>query len=293
MRERRKTMFIADGWKDYRVLDTGDGMKLESWAGVTLARPDPQVIWEKQRPELWKKAAASYARSHTGGGHWDFFRELPERWTVSYGDLSFYVRPTGFKHTGLFPEQSANWDFMAEKIRRAGREGRVLNLFAYTGGATLACAAAGASVTHVDAAKSMVAWAKENAALSGLSDRPIRYIVDDCMKFVLREQRRGRTYDGILMDPPSYGRGAGGQVWKVEEDLCGLVAEAAKLLSDHPLFFIINSYTTGLSAVVTENLLNACVTSRYGGHVEADNLVLPVEGQALWLPCGTTARWQP
>ena len=257
------------------------------------ARPDPQVIWEKQRPELWKKAAASYARSHTGGGHWDFFRELPERWTVSYGDLSFYVRPTGFKHTGLFPEQSANWDFMAEKIRRAGREGRVLNLFAYTGGATLACAAAGASVTHVDAAKSMVAWAKENAALSGLSGRPIRYIVDDCMKFVLREQRRGRTYDGILMDPPSYGRGAGGQVWKVEEDLCGLVAEAAKLLSDHPLFFIINSYTTGLSAVVTENLLNACVTSRYGGHVEADNLVLPVEGQALWLPCGTTARWQP
>ena len=287
-------MRTAENWTEYTLLDASGGERLERWGDVVLIRPDPQVIWNTPRTDpLWKHAHARYRRSSTGGGQWERFRPIPESWQIGYGGLRFHLKPMGFKHTGLFPEQSANWDFMAEKIRRAGREPRVLNLFAYTGGATLACAAAGASVTHVDAAKSMVAWAKENAALSGLSGRPIRYIVDDCMKFVLREQRRGRTYDGILMDPPSYGRGAGGQVWKVEEDLCGLVAEAAKLLSDHPLFFIINSYTTGLSAVVTENLLNACVTSRYGGHVEADNLVLPVEGQALWLPCGTTARWQP
>ena len=292
MRERRKNMFIADGWKDYRVLDTGGGMKLESWAGITLARPDPQVIWEKQRPELWKKAAASYARSHTGGGHWDFFRELPERWTVSYGDLSFYVRPTGFKHTGLFPEQSANWDFMAEKIRRAGREPRVLNLFAYTGGATLACAAAGASVTHVDAAKSMVAWAKENAALSGLSDRPIRYIVDDCMKFVQREQRRGKTYDAILMDPPSYGRGPGGEVWKLEEQIYPLVEQCAALLSDKPLFFIINAYTAGLSPSVMRYILGVLLEKRFGGTASADEIGLPVANSGLTLPCGATAIWK-
>jgi len=286
-------LFIADTITDYTILDTGDGMKLENWAGVTLARPDPQVIWEKQRPFLWGKADAVYERSCSGGGHWEFHKKLPERWTMSFGKLRFYVRPTGFKHTGLFPEQSANWEWMAENIRNGGGQAEVLNLFAYTGGATLACARAGARVTHVDAAKSMVAWAKENASLSGLSSHPIRYMVDDCLKFVLREQRRGRRYDGILMDPPSYGRGADGQVWKVEEDLPRLVAEAAKLLSDRPLFFLINSYTTGLSSVVTENLLKIYVQNRLGGGIQADNLALPVQGQGVLLPCGTTARWQP
>ncbi|MBQ9941811.1 MAG: class I SAM-dependent methyltransferase [Christensenellaceae bacterium] len=285
-------MFIADEIRDYQVLDTGDGMKLESWSGVILARPDPQVIWAKQKPGLWQKADAVYRRSNTGGGHWEYNKKLPERWTVGFRNLKFYVRPTGFKHTGLFPEQSANWAFMMEKIKESGIEQpEVLNLFAYTGGATMACAAAGAKVTHVDAAKSMVAWAKENAALSGLADRPIRYMVDDCLKFVLREQRRGRRYHGIIMDPPSYGRGADGQVWKVEQDLYNLVVEAAKLLADDALFFIINSYTTGLSSVVSENLLQACICPAHGGKTQADNLVLPIRGQEMFLPCGTAARW--
>ncbi len=284
-------MFLANQLKDYTILDTGDGMKLERWGDVVLSRPDPQVIWPRERPALWDKADAVYQRSSTGGGHWQFRRKLPERWQIRFGSLCFYVRPTGFKHTGLFPEQSANWEFMAEQIRKAGGKANVLNLFAYTGGATLACAAAGAAVTHVDAAKSMVQWARENAAASGLQEAPIRYIVDDCLKFVLREQRRGRQYDGIVMDPPSYGRGAGGQIWKVENDLYELVTEAAKLLSPSPLFFLISSYTTGLSSVVTANLLERIVRPRFGGAIAADNLCLPVEGSRLVLPCGTTARW--
>ena len=273
-------MFFADKLKDYEILDTGDGMKLERWGGITLARPDPQTIWPKQRPELWRKADALYHRSSKGGGAWQFNTKLPERWTVGYGPLKFYVRPTGFKHTGLFPEQSANWQFCMDNLRPGDK---VLNLFAYTGGATLACAQVGASVVHVDLAKSMVGWARENAALSKLADRPIRWIVDDCLKFVKREQRRGNHYDGIIMDPPSYGRGADGQIWKVEENLFELVEEAAKLLTDNPRFFIISSYTTGLSGVVTANMLRI---------VTPGGLVIPTQTGVL-LPCGTTARWTP
>ena len=279
-------MFFADKLKDYEILDTGDGMKLERWGGITLARPDPQTIWPKQRPELWRKADALYHRSSKGGGAWQFNTKLPERWTVGYGPLKFYVRPTGFKHTGLFPEQSANWQFCMDNLRQGDK---VLNLFAYTGGATLACARAGASVVHVDSAKSMVGWARENAALSKLADRPIRWIVDDCLKFVKREQRRGNHYDGIIMDPPSYGRGADGQIWKVEENLFELVEEAAKLLTDNPRFFIISSYTTGLSGVVTANMLRIDTP---GGSVDSGDLVIPTQTGVL-LPCGTTARWTP
>lgn len=279
-------MFFADKLKDYEILDTGDGMKLERWGGITLARPDPQTIWPKQRPELWRKADALYHRSSKGGGAWQFNTKLPERWTVGYGPLKFYVRPTGFKHTGLFPEQSANWQFCMDNLRPGDK---VLNLFAYTGGATLACAQVGASVVHVDSAKSMVGWARENAALSKLADRPIRWIVDDCLKFVKREQRRGNHYDGIIMDPPSYGRGADGQIWKVEENLFELVEEAAKLLTDNPRFFIISSYTTVLSGVVTANMLRIVTP---GGSVDSGDLVIPTQTGVL-LPCGTTARWTP
>ena len=279
-------MFFADKLKDYEILDTGDGMKLERWGGITLARPDPQTIWPKQRPELSRKADALYHRSSKGGGAWQFNTKLPERWTVGYGPLKFYVRPTGFKHTGLFPEQSANWQFCMDNLRPGDK---VLNLFAYTGGATLACAQVGASVVHVDSAKSMVGWARENAALSKLADRPIRWIVDDCLKFVKREQRRGNHYDGIIMDPPSYGRGADGQIWKVEENLFELVEEAAKLLTDNPRFFIISSYTTGLSGVVTANMLRIVTP---GGSVDSGDLVIPTQTGVL-LPCGTTARWTP
>lgn len=281
-------MFITNRFCEYQVLDTGDGMKLENWNGVILARPDPQVIWKKSFPQLWKKADAVYTRSSSGGGSWDFVKKLPERWVLHYDDLAFFVHPTGFKHTGLFPEQGANWDFMRKKITQAGRPVRVLNLFAYTGGASLACAAAGAEVVHVDAAKSMVAWAKENAACSHLQDRPIRYIVDDCKKFVLREQRRGRTYDGIVMDPPSYGRGADGKVFKMEQDLFDLICETAKLLSADPLFFIINSYTTGLSSVVCANMLHLTLPA---GNMEHGDLCLPVQNSSVLLPCGTTTRW--
>ncbi len=283
-------MIISDSFSDYRLLDTGDGMKLEYWNGYTLARPDPQVIWPKQDPDAWAKADAVYTRSSSGGGSWEFMRELPERWTVSYRNLSFYVRPTGFKHTGLFPEQSANWDFFDDIIKKSGRHVRVLNLFAYTGGATLACAAAGAEVVHVDAARSMVSWAKENAGLSGLQDRPVRYLVDDCLKFVLREQRRGNTYDGIIMDPPSYGRGADGKVFKLENDIFGLIEEAAKLLSSDPLFFVLNSYTTGLSSAVCSNMLRIVLGD--GGDIESGDLCIPVESCGIFLPCGTTTRWK-
>lgn len=283
-------VFLTDQWQDYKVLDTGDGMKLEQWGDVVLSRPDPQVIWARQNPVLWDAAHAEYIRSARGGGEWNYMKKLPERWTVSYGKLKFYVRPTGFKHTGLFPEQAGNWDFMAGMIKKASFAPRVLNLFAYTGGATLACAAAGAQVTHIDAAKSMNGWAKENLALSGLDDRPVRILADDCLKFVLREQRRGNRYDGIVMDPPSYGRGADGKVFRTEDDLFRLVSETAKLLSDTPLFFIINSYTTGLSSVVSGNLLRICLKNR-GGAIDAGDLCLPVENQDVLLPCGTTTRW--
>jgi 23S rRNA (cytosine1962-C5)-methyltransferase len=281
-------MIVTSDFLDYTILDTGDGMKLERWKNVTLARPDPQVIWAKQNPALWDAVDARYIRSAKGGGSWEFLYNLPSTWTVGYKNLQFSVHPTGFKHMGLFPEQAANWDFMIQKIKEAARPIRVLNLFAYTGGATVACASAGAEVVHVDAAKSMVNWAKENIALNHLSERPVRFIVDDCIKFVLREQRRGSLYDAIIMDPPSYGR-SDTSVFKVEDDLFSLVSETAKLLSPNPLFFILNSYTTGLSSVVCSNLLRICIGPQ--GTIEAGDLCLPVENQPLLLPCGTTTRW--
>lgn len=285
-------MYIADGWKDYEVLDTGSGEKLERWGKIILRRPDPQVIWPAENESLWKSADAHYHRSTQGGGQWEMLSKIPEQWTVSYRELTFRVRPTGFKHTGLFPEQAANWDWMSELIRGAYRPVRVLNLFAYTGGATMACLNAGAEVCHVDAAKGMVQWAKENAQLSGLTDRPARYIVDDALKFVLREQRRGKQYEGILMDPPSYGRGPDGQVWKLENEVYGLVEECAKLLSDQPLFFLINGYTTGLQPAVLRNLIEKTVVRRYGGRAMADEVGLPVREGNIVLPCGASGRWQ-
>lgn len=285
-------MYIADGWKDYEVLDTGSGEKLERWGKIILRRPDPQVIWPAENESLWKSADAHYHRSTQGGGQWEMLSKIPEQWTVSYRELTFRVRPTGFKHTGLFPEQAANWDWMSELIRGARRPVRVLNLFAYTGGATMACLNAGAEVCHVDAAKGMVQWAKENAQLSGLTDRPARYIVDDALKFVLREQRRGKQYEGILMDPPSYGRGPDGQVWKLENEVYGLVEECAKLLSDQPLFFLINGYTTGLQPAVLRNLIEKTVVRRYGGRAMADEVGLPVREGNIVLPCGASGRWQ-
>ena len=278
-------MYLADLWRDYEILDAGDGLKLERWGGVTLLRPDPQAVWP-----MAKKAAvdAQYLRSATGGGHWEFNKNLPESWAVGYRDLSFVVRPTGFKHTGLFPEQAVNWDWM--RSIADGKSLSVLNLFAYTGGATCALAAAGAEVVHVDAAKGMVAWAKDNLARSGLAERPVRFIVDDVMKFVLREQRRGRRYDGILMDPPSYGRGPSGEMWKIEDDLYPLVSECVKLLSDDARFFLINSYTTGLAPSVLSNVLSVALSGR-GGRVEAGEVGLPVTRGALVLPCGASGRW--
>ncbi len=285
-------MYIADGWKDYEVIDTGDGEKLERWGKVVLRRPDPQVIWPAEEESLWKKADAHYHRSSQGGGQWEMLKKVPDQWTIGYRELTFRVRPTGFKHTGLFPEQAANWDWMSGLIRDAHRPIRVLNLFAYTGGATMACLSAGAEVCHVDAAKGMVQWAKENQQLCGLTDKPARFIVDDALKFVLREQRRGRQYEGILMDPPSYGRGPDGQVWKLEDEVFGLVEECAKLLSDDPLFFLINGYTTGLQPAVLRNLIEKTVVRRHGGKAMADELGLPVTKGNIVLPCGASGRWQ-
>ena len=285
-------MFIASGWKDYEVIDTGDGEKLERWQDVILRRPDPQAIWPKQRPELWTRADAHYHRSAKGGGEWEFFKKLPERWTVSYGELRFYVHPTGFKHTGLFPEQAVNWDWMAARIREAKRPIRVLNLFGYTGGATVACARAGAQVTHVDAAKGMVQWAGENRRLSGIDETHVRWIVDDAKKFVLREARRGNAYQGILMDPPSYGRGPGGEVWKLEDSLWDFVSLTAGVLSDDPLFVIINSYTTGLAPSVLTYISESIFTRRFGGRSESDELGLPVTASGLCLPAGAACRWE-
>ena len=282
----------AAQWEDYELIDASAGERLERWGDVILIRPDPQIIWNTPREDpRWRQAHARYRRSSSGGGAWEQRRKLPAAWGVRYRELRFQVKPMGFKHTGLFPEQAVNWDFAMEAIRTAGRPVRVLNLFGYTGAATLACAAAGASVCHVDASKGMVAWARENAAASGLADRPIRWLVDDCVKFVQREHRRGNTYDAIIMDPPSYGRGPGGEVWKLEEQLYGLVELCLPVLTENPLFFILNSYTTGLSPSVMAYLLGVLLKPRFGGAVSADEIGLPVTATGLALPCGSTAIW--
>ncbi len=283
-------MWIAPGWRDYRLLDCGGGERLECWGEYTLARPDPQAIWAKSAPALWKKAHAVYHRSNTGGGNWEI-RSLPESWSVSWRRQVFNVKPMNFKHTGVFPEQAANWDFIGERIRAAKRPVSVLNLFAYTGGATLAAAGAGASVCHVDAARGMVSWARENAKSSGLEEAPIRYIVDDCKKFVQREIKRGRRYDALIMDPPSYGRGPTGEVWKFENDIADFLELCAGVLSPDPLFVIISSYTAGISPSVASYLLGTVLCPRFGGAVEGDELGLLCQSTGLALPCGHTARW--
>jgi 23S rRNA (cytosine1962-C5)-methyltransferase len=286
-------MIIADKWKDYELLDTGDGDKLERWGKFILRRPDPQIIWPiDESNDEWKKADAQYMRSKTGGGQWEDFKTLPERWTVNYGNLQFYVKAMGFKHTGIFPEQAVNWDWMMNKIENAKRPISVLNLFSYTGAATVACASAGASVCHVDAAKGMVSLAKENLHLSGLGDKPVRFIVDDVMKFVQREHRRGKEYDAIIMDPPSYGRGANGEVWAIEQHLFPLLEDCIKILSKQPLFFLINSYTTGFSPTVMKNLLEMTVAKKYEGKISCDEIGLPVKCSGLVLPCGIFGRWE-
>lgn len=285
-------MWISDKWQDFEVLDCSGGEKLERWGGHILVRPDPQAIWQTPRRHSgWMRPSARYSRSDKGGGAWDKGK-LPSSWQIKYGELVFNVKPMNFKHTGIFPEQAVNWDYIMEKIRSAGREISVLNLFAYTGGATVAAAKAGASVCHVDAAKGMVAWAKENAASSGVADRPIRWIVDDCAKFVEREIRRGRRYDAIIMDPPSYGRGPSGEIWKLEENLWPFVSLCAGVLSDDPLFVVINSYTTGLSPSVLTYISESIFTKKFGGHSESRELGLPVKESGLCLPCGATCRWE-
>ncbi|MGN1156205.1 MAG: class I SAM-dependent methyltransferase [Agathobacter sp.] len=284
-------MWIADQWKEYEVIDCSEGEKLERWGKYILLRPDPQVIWDtpKNHPK-WRQLNAHYHRSKKGGGEWEFF-DLPEQWPLHYKNLTFQLKPFSFKHTGLFPEQAVNWDWFSNKIKHAGRPVKVLNLFAYTGGATLAAAAVGANVTHVDASKGMVSWAKENAIASGLGDAPIRWLVDDCVKFVEREIRRGNKYDAIIMDPPSYGRGPKGEIWKIEECVYDLVKLCTQLLSDNPLFFLINSYTTGLQPAVLAYMLGT-VMKKYGGTVDAQEIGLPVSSNGLVLPCGASGRWE-
>ena len=287
-------MRYTKDWKDYELLDCSEGERLERWGKVILIRPDPQIIWStpKDHP-MWKHADARYVRSSQGGGHWEYRRELPEFWKINYKDLTFKISPTGFKHTGLFPEQAVNWDMMREKIKAAkaeGREVRVLNLFAYTGGATGAAAAAGASVCHVDAAKGMVHWARENAELSSLNEKPIRWIVDDCKKFVEREIRRGSKYDAVILDPPSYGRGPGGEVWKLEEHVFELVSLVSEVLTEDPLFVLLNSYTTGLSASTMAYVLGSAM-KKFGGKVDAEEIGLPVTLSGMALPCGSSAIW--
>ncbi len=285
-------MFLADNWTDYKLIDSADGEKLEYWGKYLLRRPDPQAVWNiKSEKKLWDKADAWYHRSDKGGGHWEYVNKLPERWTINYKNLTFNIKPMGFKHTGLFPEQAVNWDWFSELIKNSKREIKVLNLFAYTGGATVAALEAGASVCHVDASKGMVTWAKENVISSGLADRSVRYIVDDVKKFVAREIRRQNKYDAIIMDPPSYGRGPSGEVWKIEDELFPLVEECTKILSDNPLFFLINSYTTGLSAEILKNILTMTLKKRYGGKVSADEIGLPMSASGLVLPCGISGRW--
>ena len=285
-------MWISTDWKDYELLDCGGGERLERWGKYLLVRPDPQTIWRPEgRHPGWRRHDARYQRASTGGGQW-VKKELPQRWTLGYKGLTLNIKPMNFKHTGLFPEQAVNWDWFSGLIHEAGRPVKVLNLFAYTGGATVSAAAAGAAVTHVDASKGMVGWAKENAAASGLADAPIRWLVDDCMKFVEREIRRGNKYDGIIMDPPSYGRGPKGEIWKIEDNIWDFVGLTAQLLSDDALFFLINSYTTGLQPAVLSYMINSTLTKKFGGHVEAGEIGLPVTESGLVLPCGASGRWQ-
>lgn len=284
-------MWIANNWKDYEILDCSRGEKLERWGDYILIRPDPQIIWNTQRKNPgWQQKNGHYHRSSKGGGEWEFF-DLPEQWSIHYKSLTFHLKPFHFKHTGLFPEQAVNWDWFSEKIRQAGRPVKVLNLFAYTGGATLAAAAAGASVTHVDASKGMVQWAKENASISGLSDAPVRWLVDDCVKFAEREIRRKNKYDGIIMDPPSYGRGPKGEIWKIEDSIYPFIRLCAGLLSENPLFFLINSYTTGLAPSVLTYMLETEINRIYKGTVQSEEIGLPVSSSGLVLPCGASGRW--
>ena len=284
-------MWVADQWKEYEIIDCSKGEKLERWGDYILLRPDPQVLWDLPRKNpAWKKLNGHYHRSNKGGGEWEFF-DLPKQWSINYKDLTFHLKPFTFKHTGLFPEQAVNWDWFSEKIRNANREIKVLNLFAYTGGATLAAAKAGAKVTHVDASKGMVTWGKENAVASGLEDAPIRWLVDDCVKFVEREIRRGNHYDGIIMDPPSYGRGPKGEIWKLEEKIHPFIALASQLLSDNPLFFLVNSYTTGLAPAVLTYMI-ATELKKYNGTVDSQEVGLPVTASGLVLPCGASGRWE-
>ncbi|KKO53870.1 class I SAM-dependent methyltransferase [Paenibacillus sp. DMB20] len=286
-------MYVADDWKDYEVIDTGGGEKLERWGDVILRRPDPQIIWPiKNEGGIWRNVHGHYHRSSSGGGSWEMKKTLPERWSISYDQLKFHIRPTNFKHTGLFPEQAANWRWMMNKVSNAGRPISVLNLFAYTGGATVAAAYAGAQVVHVDAAKGMVQWAKENLALSGLADRPVRFITDDVFKFVQREKRRGNKYDAIIMDPPSYGRGPGGETWKLEQSLYPFLESCLDILSDKPLFLLINSYTTGISPTVLKNMLSMTLQPKYGGTISAGEIGLPITQSGLNLPCGILGRWE-
>lgn len=287
-----KTLGIlrADSWQDYEILETGDGMKKERWADLTLVRPDPQVIWPRSS-RSWGEVDGLYRRDPKGGGRWDFRKRLPDHWTVRYGDLTFKIRPTNFKHTGLFPEQAVNWDWIKTRIKGHRGEFRLLNLFGYTGAASVAAAAAGAAVTHVDAAKGMVQWCRENAALSGLESAPIRYLVDDCLKFVERERRRGNTYEGIVMDPPSFGRGKGGEIWKLEDHLWPLLQKSSALLSEHASFFLLNTYTTGLSSTIMGNMLSMVMGTRKGGF-SVGEVGLPVTTGKLILPCGSFARWE-
>ena len=289
-------MKLANEWKDYKILDMADGQKLERWGDVILSRPDPQIIWKsKSFPNKWKEINAEYHRSKTGGGAWEFKKKMPKQWQVKYKNLIFNIKPMGFKHTGLFPEQAVNWDWMIDKIKKEKKnkkEVKVLNLFAYTGGATVACLSAGASVCHVDSSKGMTTWAKENVISSGLQDRPVRFIIDDVVKFVNREIRRGNKYDAIIMDPPSYGRGAKGEVWQFENNIYDLVELCSKVLSDDPLFFLINSYTTGISSQVLKNILNMVISKKYRGEIDAGEIGLPMENSKLILPCGIYGRWE-
>mgnify|MGYP002772363020 CR=1 FL=1 len=286
-------MNIASNWKDYEILDMANGEKLERWKDVILVRPDPQIIWkDKTFKDKWNKVNAKYIRSNTGGGKWEYNKQIPKSWQIKYKNLCFNIKPMGFKHTGLFPEQAVNWDWMMNKIKNAKREIKVLNLFAYTGGATVACLSAGGSVCHVDSSKGMVSWAKENVISSGLQDRKVRYIVDDVVKFVNREIRRGNKYDAIIMDPPSYGRGANGEVWQFEENIYDLVNLCTKVLSDNPLFFLINSYTTGISSTVLENILRININKKYKGNFSNGEIGLPMTDSKLILPCGIYGKWE-
>ena len=290
--ERMNLMKVASNWKDYEILDMANGEKLERWNNIYLIRPDPQIIWnDRQFPEKWKIANARYNRSNTGGGAWEYSKRLPESWQVKYKNLTFNIKPMGFKHTGLFPEQAVNWDWMINKIKQSKRDIKVLNLFAYTGGATVACLSAGASVCHVDSSKGMTTWAKENVESSGLREKPVRFIIDDVVKFVQREIRRDNKYDAIIMDPPSYGRGKNGEVWQFENNIADLVELCTQVLSDDPLFFLINSYTTGISSKVLANLLELNM-KRYNGKITSGEIGLPMKNSKLVLPCGIYGRWE-